>query len=178
MASGSCRRLVLCIVAPAAFIVAAAPSRAADRAADPAARAASEAAALRRAERADYQLLTIYPDLATYSRLKAAEIDVVKGHLHQAGLRLSEFLAKRKLLNEKAEFYRGKPLPPGLLADMDASDASFTASMYVFRGLEQDVARIVDKYERPRERLEKLWAGASIGSLGLYDPGAAAPPEK
>ncbi len=149
----------------------AAPARAVETAAEPA--AAASAAAKRRAERADYQLLYIYPDRETYLRLKGAEVDVVRGHLHQAGLRLNELVAKRKALIAKAEFYKGKALPADLQAEMDANDASFTASMYVFRGLEENVANIVTKYERPRERLEKLWAGAPLGSMGLYDPGAA-----
>ena len=129
---------MFCVLAGSAFAAsAAAPAPAADNAADAAERAAS-AAAKRRAERADYQLLYAYPDEATHRKLKLAELEVVKGHLHQAGLRLDELLAKRKGLIEKAEFYRGKALPATLQAQMDESDASLTASMYVFRGLEQE----------------------------------------
>lgn len=176
MAPASYRRGTLCLLASFALAVVAVPAGAAQSAAEAAAaaEAASVASAKRLVERADYQLLFRYPDLATYLKLKAEEVDVVKGHLHQAGLRLGELLAKRRGLNAKAEFYKGKRLPPDLQAQMDESDASLTASMYVFRGLEQDIARIVAKYEHPREHLEKLWAGAPLGSIGLYDPAAPA----
>jgi hypothetical protein len=136
--------------------------------------AAIAASAKRRAERADYQLLYIYPNEASYRKLRAADLEIVIGHLQQAMVRLDELRVKRKRLDEKAEFYKGKPLPPDLQLEMDQSEAAFTASAYVFGGLEEDVAYIVAKYERPRARLEKLWAGAPLGSMGLYDPGEAA----
>ena len=139
--------------------------------------AASAATAKRRAERGDYQLLYMYPDEATFLKLRAADLEIVIGHLRQATARLNELLVKRERLNERAEFYKDKPLPPDLQLEMHESDGSFTASMYLFRGLEQDVAHVVDKYERPRSRLEKLWAGAQLGSMGLYNPDAAASPK-
>ena len=44
----------------------------------------------------------------------------------------------------------------------------------MFQKLEADIANIVAKYERPRARLEQLWAGAPLGSMGVYEPEAAA----
>ncbi|MEO8312413.1 MAG: hypothetical protein ABI520_14680 [Caldimonas sp.] len=169
MAPGSCRRQAIGLIASALLCAAATPPGAAESGADP-----TLAAAKRRVERADYQLLYKYPDRETYLRLKRAEVDVVMGHLHQAGLRLNELVAQLKVLIEKAEFYKGKALPADLQADVDANGASFTASMYVFEKLEQDVANIVAKYEHPRARLEQLWAGAALGSMGPLDPEPAA----
>ncbi|MEO5845639.1 MAG: hypothetical protein ABIQ33_12450 [Caldimonas sp.] len=174
MAPQSCRRLAIGMFAGAFFFAAAGPARSAASAEEQSVLAASAASAKRRAERGDHQLLYIYRDATAYRKLKAADLDVVRGHLHQAGLRLSELLVKRKALDQQAEFHNGKPLPADLQEQVDESDASLTASAYVFRGLEQDIALIVAKYERPRARLEKLWAGAPLGSMGLYDPGAPA----
>jgi hypothetical protein len=123
-------------------------------------------------------LLYRYPDEATYRKLMAGDLAVVIGHLGGANARLAEVVAQRKPLDQQAAFYKDKPMPPALQARIDESEASFKALADVFRGLEQDVALIVDKYERPRERLEKLWAGAPLGSMGLYDPAAAAPTPK
>lgn len=44
----------------------------------------------------------------------------------------------------------------------------------VFRGLEAEIDRIVDKYRRPVKRLEALSGGAALGSMGVYSADAAA----
>jgi hypothetical protein len=157
-----------CAATAATPAEAAASAEEATRAADLAARAK------RLAERTDYQLLYKYPDKATWGKLMVGELNVVSGHIEQAMARLNELRVKRKRLDQKAEFYKGKPLPADLQLEMDQSEAAFAASAFVFRGLEQNIAHIVEKYNRPLARLEKLWAGAPIGSMGLYVEDAAA----
>lgn len=202
MAQGSCHRLVIAVLASATLVVApvaaskardckggaarqgsaqsdcaasaATPAEAA-ASAEEAARAADLAARAKRlAERSDYQLLYKYPDKATWGKLMFKELTIVNGHLDQALARLNELRVKRKALAVKAEFYKGKPLPAPLQLEMDESESAFIASALVFRGLEQDIAQIVAKYNRPLAHLEPLWAGAPLGSMGVYIEDAAA----
>jgi hypothetical protein len=141
------------------------------------ARAEQQAALLaerkRRARKADEQLLGIYPDVATYRNKRATELKAVNDRLLQAHARLRELLAARLVLDQKAEFYKGRPLPPDLQADMDKSNGAFIATTYVFRNIESEVGYIVAKHQPLRERLERLWDGAEPGSLGLFDPAPA-----
>jgi len=127
----------------------------------------------RTAQRADRQLLNKYPDEAARRRAKLEEVEIVLPKLRLARARLDELLAQRKHLDDEAEFYLGKPLPPALRRSVDASDASLTAMADVFRGLEADIAFIVARHEADVARLRQLWAGAAPGSLGLL--AAAAP---
>jgi hypothetical protein len=128
----------------------------------------------RTAQRADRQLLNKYADEAARQRAKLEEVEIVLPKLRLARARLDELLAQRKHLDDEAEFYLGKPLPPTLRRSVDASDASLTAMADVFRGLEADIAFIVARHDADLARLRQLWAGAAPGSLGLLASAAPA----
>ncbi len=72
------------------------------------------ARAKRLAERTDYQLLYIYPGRPTYDKLRSAELKGAIDQVDRAMTRLTELRANRVTIDEKAEFYQGKPLPPDL----------------------------------------------------------------
>jgi hypothetical protein len=127
------------------------------------------------AVRQDRRWLDRYPDEAAHHKAEATELGNVIAELRIPNERLADLLARRKTLDEKAEFYKGKVLPHDLQRDIDANDASLNASRDVFRGIEQEVAGIVDKYADEREHLRKLWAGAAPGSLGVFVPRSASP---
>ncbi|HEX4234794.1 MAG TPA: hypothetical protein VH041_10845 [Caldimonas sp.] len=127
------------------------------------------------AVREDRRWLERYPDEATHRKAEAIELDSVIVKLRNPNERLGELRRQRRTLNEKAEFYKGKPLPRDLQRDINANDASLNALRDVFRGIEGEIAGIVDKFSDEREHLRKLWAGAAPGSLGAFVPRSASP---
>jgi hypothetical protein len=127
------------------------------------------------AVREDRRWLERYPDEAAHRRAEASELESVIVNLRIPNERLGDLLRQRKILNEKAEFYKGKPLPHDLRRDIDANDASLNGLRDVFRGIDQEIVGVVDKYGDEREHLRKLWAGAAPGSLGAFVPRSASP---
>ncbi|HEY2560971.1 MAG TPA: hypothetical protein VGI48_14795 [Caldimonas sp.] len=130
------------------------------------------------AVREDRRWLERYPDEASHRRAEAAELESVIVKLRIPNERLGDLLRQRKTLNEKAEFYKAGSLPRDLQRDVDANDASLNALRDVFRGVEQEITGIVDKYGEQREHLRKLWEGAAPGSLGAFVPRSASPAPK
>jgi len=122
------------------------------------------------AERADLQLLGRFRDEGIHRKAQIVELEGVIIHIRQAMERFGELKAQRKPLEDQAEFYKGKPLPPALQRAIDASDALFAAQTDVFRGLQGDVAEVVARYGNELDRLRKLWGGARPGSMGLLVP--------
>jgi hypothetical protein len=130
------------------------------------------------AVREDRRWLERFPNEDAHRKAEAIELEGVIVKLRIPNERLGELLRQRKTLNDKAEFYKGKPLPNELQRDVDANDASLKALREVFRGIEQEIVGIVDKYGDEREHLRKLWAGAAPGSLGAFVPRSASPAPK
>jgi hypothetical protein len=132
----------------------------------------------RAATRDNVRWLSRYPDEAAHRTAQAAEIQSVVVKLRAPNERLAELLAQFKVLKQKAEFFPDGQLPRELQRELDANSASMRALRDLFRGLELEVAAVVDKYDDERAHLRKLWAGAPPGSVGVFTPrtvGAAAP---
>jgi len=130
-------------------------------------RAAAEArAAQADAVRRDRNLTARYPDEALHQRAREAALDTVRLAIKATELRLRELQAERKPLQEEAEFYQGKALPPKLRAAIEANDASVDAQRSASASQEAELGRINKLYDTELERLRRLWAGAPAGSLG------------
>lgn len=130
-------------------------------------RAAAEArAAQTDAARRDRNLVARYPDEASHQRAREAAQDTVRLAMKATELRLRDLQAERKPLQEEAEFYQGKPLPPKLRAAIEANDASSDAQRSASATQEAELGRISKIYDAELQRLRKLWAGAQAGSLG------------
>ena len=127
---------------------------------------AEERAAQADAVRRDRNLLQRFPDEETHQRSREAAIDTVLIAIRASELRLRNLAAERKPLMDEAEFYIGKPLPPPLKAKFDANDAAVAAQRTSMQAQEAELERINKLYDVELERLRKLWAGASPGTLG------------
>ncbi|MBV9891659.1 MAG: hypothetical protein JO090_12330 [Rhizobacter sp.] len=126
----------------------------------------------RSATRDDRRWLERFANEVAHRKAEAGELEAVVVKLRVPNARLAELLAQHKVLREKAEFYpRG--LPPDLLREVRANDASLLAVRDVFRVLELEIAGIVDKYADERTHLRKLWGGAAPGTIGLFVPRSA-----
>ncbi len=138
-------------------------------------RAAAEArAAASDAVRRDRNLMTRFPNEAAHARAREAALDSVRLAMKATEIRLRDLRAERKPLNDEAEFYVGKPLPPKLKAQIDANDAAVEAQKAATANQEAELERINKLYDAELDRLRKLWSGTQPGSLGPL-PVQAAP---
>lgn len=133
--------------------------------------AAIEDEARQSAARADRQLLERFPDEASHRRAEAVEIEGVIRNIAIAMRRFDELVARRKGLDAEAAFHPSGPMPASLRRSIDDNDGSFNGLADTFRGQERSVIDIVARYRVERERLHKLLAGASAGSMGPLDAG-------
>lgn len=127
---------------------------------------AEQRAAQADAERRDRNLLRRYRDEAAHRRARDAALAPVRTAQKATQARIAEVRREREPLLAEAEFYRGKPPPPRLKAQLDANDAAMAALRDSAAGQEAEVARIDALYDAELERLRRLWGGAAPGSLG------------
>lgn len=140
-------------------------------------RAAAEArAAAADAARRDRNLMSRFPNEAAHQRAREAALDTVRLAMRATELRLRELQAARKPLLDEAEFYAGKQLPPKLRNALDANDAAVEAQRAASATQEAELGRINRLYDAELERLRRLWAGATPGSLGPLPAASAGRP--
>ncbi len=138
-------------------------------------RAEKEArAAAADAVRRDRNLMARFPNEEAHRRAREAALDTVRLAIKTTEQRLRTLAAERKPLQDEAEFYQGRTLPPKLKAAIDANDAAVEAQRASQATQEAELGRINRLYDAELERLRKLWSGAPAGSLGPL-PGVSAP---
>jgi hypothetical protein len=115
-----------------------------------------------------------YPNEAAHQRAREAALDTVRQAIRTTELRLKELAVERRPLDNEAEFYAGKPLPPKLKQALDANDAAVEAQRAVTQTQQAELDRINRVYDAELERLRRLWAGAAPGSLGPLSAASAA----
>jgi hypothetical protein len=122
---------------------------------------AAQADAVRR----DRNLMVRYPNEAVHQKAREAALDTVRLAMKVTELRVRELAAERKPLQDEAEFYAGRQIPPRLKQQIDANDAGVAAQRQSAANQEQELARINRLYDAELDRLRRLWAGALPGSL-------------
>ncbi len=135
-------------------------------------RAAIEADAIR----SDRNLRSRYPNEAAHQRARAAALDDVRRTLQLSQRRLDDLAAERKPLEEEAEFYAGRQLPPLLKQQLDGNEAAAEAQRTLMVNQRAETQRINAAFDAELARLRAVWSGAAPGSLGPLPkaPGAAA----
>lgn len=129
-------------------------------------RIAAERNARREAERADRLLMQRYPNEAAHAKAREAALDTARAALKQSEDRLKVLAAERKPLADEAEFYVGRALPAKLKHDLESNDAAREAQRVLIANQQAEMVRINSLYDAELDRLKKLWAGATPGSLG------------
>ena len=126
------------------------------------------------AVRRDRNLMARYANEGAHQRARESALDTVRLAIKATDTRLRDLAQQRKPLQNEAEFYQGKPLPPKLKAAMDANDASSDAQKSSAATQEAELGRINKLYDIELERLRRLWAGAPPGTLGSLSGGGHA----
>lgn len=129
-------------------------------------RAAEAKAAAADAVRRDRNLMARFPNEAAHGRAREAALDTVRLAIKATEIRVRGLAADRKPLNDEAEFYQGRVLPPKLKSQLDANDAAVDAQRGAAANQEAELDRINRLYDNELERLRKLWSGSPAGSLG------------
>jgi hypothetical protein len=136
-------------------------------------RAAAEREAKAEAVKRDRSLLQRYPNEAAHQKGREAALEDIRAAIKLSELRQQDLSRERKPLQEEAEFYKGKALPPKLKQQLDANDAATAAQVDVQTNQKAELERISKVYDAELSRLKKLWAGAAPGSLGPATPEGA-----
>ena len=117
------------------------------------------------AARRDRNLMHRYPDEAAHARGRAKALDDIRLSVRNSEARIAQLTADRKPLEAEKEFYVGKPLPTKLKLALDSNEATLEAQKALVQNQQTEVGRINALYDAELQRLRKLWAGATAGSL-------------
>lgn len=127
---------------------------------------AAQRAAIADATRHDRNLLARYPRQERHDAARQAALDDIVKATATSERRLKELAKERKVLDDEAEFYKGRSLPAKLRQQVDANDAAVEAQNFIISQQGVERARVNRRYDVELARLKKLWAGAAPGSLG------------
>ena len=134
-----------------------------------------ERAARQDAVRRDRILLGRFPDEAAHRRAREAALADVRKAAQASEQRLAGLARERRKLQEESEFYKGRTPPLRLQQALDANTASIEAQRSLVQYEEAETVRINALFDADLERLRKLWAGTSPGSIATAASATALP---
>jgi hypothetical protein len=140
--------------------------------------ASADRVAQQDAMRRDRNLVNRFPNDAAHMKAREAALDDVRKGVAFSQGRLAELERERKPLIDEQEFYKGRKPPAKLRQQLDANDAAVAAQKSLVQNQEDEIVRINNLYDVELERLKKLWAGASPGSMGALPTASAPAPRK
>lgn len=138
-------------------------------------KASAERMAQMEAVRRDKNLLARYKDEAAHRKAREAALESVRLAIKATEERVKGLKAERVPLENEAEFYKGKPLPPKLKAQIEANDTAVEAQREAAANQQAELDRVNRIYDSELGRLQKLWGGALPGSMGPIVLPAARP---
>ena len=128
--------------------------------------ASARRSALADAARHDRNLLTRFKARPQHDLARQAALDDLLKATDLSERRLADLAKERKVLDEEAEFYKGKTLPSKLKQQFDVNDTATEAQKLFIEQQTGERVRVNRRYDVELARLQKLWAGAAPGSLG------------
>ena len=126
---------------------------------------AEEKKAKEEAVRRDRLLIQRFPNEAEHQKARDAALEDIRAVMTASQNRIAELARERKPLNEEAEFYKGKALPPQLKQQIDANDAAVSAQRDAQANQQAEIERIGKRFDGELAHLKRLWGGAAPGSL-------------
>lgn len=123
-------------------------------------------AALADAARHDRNLASRFRNKAQHDVARQNALDDLIKATEISQRRLKDLTRERRGLDEEAEFYKHKQLPPKLKQQIDVNEAAVDAQKLFIEQQDAERVRVNKRYDLELSRLQKLWAGAVPGSLG------------
>ena len=137
--------------------------------------AEADRAAQQDAMRRDRNLLMRFPNQEAHNKARENALDDVRKGVKFSEDRLADLERERKPLLNESEFYKGKKLPADLRRKLDANDAAAAAQRSLAQNQKDEINRINALYDVELDRLKKLWAGTTPGSMGVLPAAPVAP---
>ncbi len=128
--------------------------------------------------RHDLALLDQYKNEGALRRARDSALAPPRAAQVRAKQRLAELAAKRKLLDDEAEFYRGKQMPQKLIDAFRDNDGMVAAQAALLQHAIEVEAEEDQKYNRLLEDLKPLWAKPYGVSAVQCTKGTTAEPSK
>jgi len=115
--------------------------------------------------RSDRNLRARYPNEAAHQRSRALALDEVNRTVQLSQRRLDELALERKPLQDEAEFYSGRQMPPLLKQQLDGNDAAMQAQRELMANQQAEAGRVNAAFDAELVRLRAMWSGAAPGKL-------------
>jgi DNA repair exonuclease SbcCD ATPase subunit len=117
-------------------------------------------------DRKNRALLATYPTEQDidYARDRAvADIDKAVNELQE---KQAELTKRKKQLEAEAEFYKKKPMPPQLQAQMRENEAEMKVQQAAVEGKQKEIATVKSRYEEEKTRYRELTKRKAEGGVG------------
>ena len=131
--------------------------------------AAEEAAAKAEAVRRDRNLLARYRNEDMHRSARESALDPVRLTMDLTETRLAQLRRERRALEEEARAPKNKDHAATLKLQLEANDAAAAAQRENTANQRTELDRINRIYDIELERLKRLWAGESAGSMGAIE---------
>ena len=131
--------------------------------------AAEEAAAKAEAVRRDRNLLARYRNEDMHRAARESALDPVRLTMDLTETRLAQLRRERRALEEEARAPKNKDHAATLKLQLEANDAAVAAQRENTANQRTELDRINRIYDIELERLKRLWAGESAGSMGAIE---------
>ena len=115
-----------------------------------------------------------FPNEAAHLRARNTALDDAIKAMSASERRLKDLAQERKPLNDEAEFYKRKELPPMLKQQLDSNDALLGAQKQLSQNQQGEMVRINRVFDDQLVQLRKLLAGSLAAPAKYLDCSAAA----
>jgi membrane-bound lytic murein transglycosylase B len=131
--------------------------------------AAEEAAAKAEAVRRDRNLLSRYRNEDVHRAARESALDPVRLTMDLTETRLAQLRRERRALEEETRAPKSKDHAATLKLQLEANEAAAAAQRENTASQRTELDRINRIYDVELERLKRLWAGESAGSMGAIE---------
>lgn len=107
-------------------------------------------------ERRDRALMASYSSVKEIDAARKRAITEIKRNADQAQNRLDAALKKQKKLEQEQEFYKKKPLPAALKAQLQDNEAEIAAQQKALEDKDADIAAINTRFDEDKKRYQRL----------------------
>lgn len=111
-------------------------------------------------ERINRALLATYPTEQDIDYARDRAVTDLERGMKENQAKHDDLLKRRAKLNDEAEFYKKKTMPPDLLAQMRENEKEMKAQLLAIENKKKEIEAIKTKYEQEKVRFRELTGGA------------------